>query len=226
MFIIRKKSVLPSLENGPEKPIPTILYGYGGFGHRESPKFDLGRLIFLNNLNGLYVIANIRGGGEFGNNWHLQAVQNNRQKSFDDFIAAAEFLENRGFTDNKHLAILGGSNGGTLVTVSANQRPDLFAVAIPKVPVTDMFRFHHFTGGHFWQTEYGFPDHNGSWDFLIKYSPLHNVRRQQYPAMLVTTADHDDRVVPLHSYKYVAEMQYLIGGHDVDRPILIRVAVN
>lgn len=154
----------------------------------------------------MYVVANIRGGGEFGKQWHMQAVQNNRQRSFDDFISAAEFLQLQGYTDNKHLVILGGSNGGTLVAVSANQRPDLFAGAIPKVPVTDMFRFHHFTGGHFWQTEYGYPDQDGSYDFLIKYSPLHNVRKQRYPAMLVSTADHDDRVVPLHSYKYVAEL--------------------
>jgi len=120
MFIIRKKSVLPSIDKPAEKPIPTILYGYGGFGNSETPSFDLNRLIFLNNLNGMYVVANIRGGGEFGKQWHLTAVQENRQKSFDDFISAAEFLQLKGFTDNKHLVIQGGSNGGTLVAVSAN----------------------------------------------------------------------------------------------------------
>lgn len=150
MFLIRKKSILPSLDSKPKKAIPTILYGYGGFGNPETPQFNLMNLVFMNNLDGMYVVANIRGGGEFGKQWHETAVQENRQKSFDDFIAAAEFLHQKGFTDNKHLVTLGGSNGGTLVAVTTNQRPELFAGAIPQVPVTDMFRFHKFTGGHFW----------------------------------------------------------------------------
>lgn len=120
MFIIRKKSVLPSIEKQPEEPIPTILYGYGGFGSSKKPGFELNRLIFLNNFNGMYVVANIRGGGEFGKQWHLSAIQSHRQNSFDDFISAAEYLQLHGYTDNKHLVILGGSNGGTLVSVCAN----------------------------------------------------------------------------------------------------------
>lgn len=141
MFIVRKKSVLPSLDQKPAKPLPTLLYAYGGFGITVTPFFSVSRLIFLNNMEGVYALAGIRGGGEFGEDWHKASVKEKKQNGFDDFIAAAEYLQEKKYTDNKHLITQGGSNGGLLVTACANQRPDLYAVVIGQVPVTDMLRF-------------------------------------------------------------------------------------
>ena len=153
----------------------------------------------------------LRGGGEFGEQWHEQGMLEKKQNVFDDFIAAAEYLIENKYTDADHMTINGGSNGGTLVTACANQRPDLFAAVIGQVPVTDMLRFQKFTCGYQWCSDYGNAEKEGGIDYLIKYSPLHNVKAVKYPAVLVTTADHDDRVVPLHTFKYVAELQHQAG---------------
>lgn len=222
MFIVRKKSVLPSLDSRPAKPVPTLLYGYGGFGISITPFFSVSRLIFLHNLDGIFAVAGIRGGGEYGEDWHKASVKEKKQTGFDDFMAAAEYLQQKRYTDNKNLIIQGGSNGGLLVTACANQRPDLFAAVIAQVPVTDMLRFHKFTIGYAWTSEYGNSD-MGGYDYQIKYSPLHTVKEQLYPAMMVTTADHDDRVVPLHTYKYVATLQYVAGKVPGQRPLLARI---
>ena len=161
----------------------------------------------MNNFNGMYVVANIRGGGEFGENWHLAGSKLKKQNSIDDFIAAAEYLIHKGYTDPKHLSIQGGSNGGTLVTACANQRPELFAAVVGEVPVTDMLRFHKFTVGQAWITEYGNPSDLNDVETILKWSPLHNIKKSvKYPAMLIVTGDHDDRVVPSHSYKYMAQL--------------------
>lgn len=188
----------------PAAPIPTILYGYGGFNISLTPYFSVSRLVLLHNLNGMFVVANLRGGGEFGEDWHHAGVKEKKQNVFDDFISAAEHLQKTGLTDAAHTCIMGGSNGGLLVSACANQRPDLFAVVINQVPVTDMLRFHKFTIGHFWCSDFGCSEKEGGFDYLIKYSPLHTTKEQKYPAMMTFTADHDDRVVPLHSFKYVA----------------------
>jgi len=227
MFVVRKKSVLPSVDDRPEKPIPTLLYGYGGFNVPITPAFSPTRLVFLNNLGGMLCVANIRGGGEFGEEWHHAGIREKKQNVFDDFIAAAEFIQaQKGFTDSQRTIINGGSNGGTLVTACANQRPELFGAVIGQVPVTDMLRFHKFTIGHFWCSDYGCSEKPYDFDFLIKYSPLHTIKAQMYPATLILTADRDDRVVPLHTYKYVAELQHAAGDMEGQRPLLARIDVN
>lgn len=178
MFVVRKKSTLPSVDQKPEKPIPTILYGYGGFNVPITPSFSPARLVFLNNLNGMLCVANIRGGGEFGEDWHKDGIRDKKQNGLDDFIAAAEFIQKeKGFTDSQRTIINGGSNGGTLVTAVSNQRPDLFGAVVGQVPVTDMLRFQKFTIGHFWIADYGCSEQDG-FDYLIKYSPLHNIKKQ------------------------------------------------
>lgn len=160
----------------PAAPIPTILYGYGGFNISLTPYFSVSRLVLLNNLNGMFVVANLRGGGEFGEDWHHAGVKEKKQNVFDDFISAAEHLQKTGLTDAAHTCIMGGSNGGLLVSACANQRPDLFAVVINQVPVTDMLRFHKFTIGHFWCSDFGCSEKEGGFDYLIKYSPLHTTK--------------------------------------------------
>lgn len=166
---------------------------------------------FYENMDGIQVIAHTRGGGELGNQWHAAGKQEKRQNVFDDFIAAAEHLIQKKYTDPQHLVISGGSNGGTLVSVVANQRPDLFALVNCRVPVTDMLRYQKFTAGIKWADEYGNSENEGTVDYLLKYSPLHNIKAQKYPTILLNTGDHDDRVVPLHSYKYMATLQYIAG---------------
>lgn len=175
MFLVRKKTTLKSLEQKPLKPIPILLYGYGGFGVSEQPAFSAVQLTFMNNLGGMYVVANIRGGGELGEEWHTNGILDKKQNSFDDFIGAAEYLIKQGYTDHEHLTIQGGSNGGLLVTACANQRPDLFAAVLGEVPVTDMLRFQKFTIGKVWTTDYGNAD-DGDIDYMIKYSPLHTIK--------------------------------------------------
>ncbi|MEM9547927.1 MAG: prolyl oligopeptidase family serine peptidase [Bacteroidota bacterium] len=198
---------------------PTLLYGYGGFDISITPSFSLTRLPLLEN-DGVYVVANIRGGGEFGKEWHKAGTKGNKQNVFDDFIAAAEYLIENKYTSSDKLAIEGGSNGGLLVGACMTQRPELYAVAFPRVGVLDMLRYHEFTIGHFWATDYGRADNAEDFEYLIKYSPLHNVKEAAYPATMVMTADHDDRVVPAHSFKFGAELQ---RKHNGESPVLVRI---
>lgn len=215
MFIISKKGLKKDGKN------PTLLYGYGGFNISLTPSFSVSRMLFLEK-GGIYVIANLRGGGEYGEDWHKAGMLEKKQNVFDDFIAAAEFLVQQKYTSPSHLAINGGSNGGLLVGACMTQRPDLFAAAIPAVGVLDMLRYHTFTIGWGWAVEYGRSDVKEQFDYLIKYSPLHNVKSGvNYPATLVMTADHDDRVVPAHSFKFAAELQHHQNKNG--NPILIRI---
>ena len=194
MFITHRKGIELNGKN------PTLLYGYGGFNVSLNPGFNAMRLIWLEN-GGIYVSANLRGGGEYGEEWHRAGMQMNKLNVFNDFIAAAEWLIANGYTSPEHLAIMGGSNGGLLVGATVNMRPDLFSVAIPQVGVMDMMRYHLFTIGWNWAPDYGTSaDSPEMAEYLLKYSPLHNISDNgtPYPAILVTTADHDDRVVPAH----------------------------
>ena len=214
MFIVYKKGLKLNGNN------PTYLYGYGGFYNSLTPYFSVIRLILLES-GGVFAMPNIRGGGEYGEQWHQAGMMENKQNVFDDFIAAAEYLIKEGYTSPDMLAVAGGSNGGLLVGAVVNQRPDLFKVSFPAVGVMDMLRYQKFTIGSAWVREYGSSDIEEQFNFLIKYSPIHNIRKGlNYPATLVTTADHDDRVVPLHSYKYIATLQEKYKGSN---PVMIRV---
>lgn len=204
---------------------PTILYGYGGFNISLTPAFSPTRIPFLDQ-GGIYVQANLRGGSEYGEKWHEQGMKLKKQNVFDDFIAAAEFLIKEKYTSSEKLAIQGGSNGGLLVGAVMNQRPELFKVAFPAVGVMDMLRFHKFTIGWNWIADYGSSDNAEEFKFLYAYSPLHNIKEGgKYPATMVTTADHDDRVVPAHSFKYAAELQAKAGASSTN-PLLIRIDTN
>ncbi|WP_221395022.1 prolyl oligopeptidase family protein [Dyadobacter sp. NIV53] len=204
---------------------PTILYGYGGFNISLTPAFSPTRIPFLDQ-GGIYVQANLRGGSEYGETWHEQGMKLKKQNVFDDFIAAAEFLIEEKYTSTDKLAIQGGSNGGLLVGTVMNQRPELFKVALPAVGVMDMLRFHKFTIGWNWIADYGSSDNADEFKMLLGYSPLHNIKDGgKYPATMVTTADHDDRVVPAHSFKYAAELQAKAGASSTN-PLLIRIDTN
>ncbi len=216
MFITMKKGTVLDGSN------PTLLYGYGGFDIPVTPGFNLTRIPLIEN-GGVYAVANIRGGGEFGKEWHKAGTLDKKQNVFDDFIAAAEYLIAEKYTSKEKLAIEGGSNGGLLVGACMTQRPDLYAVAIPRVGVLDMLRYHKFTIGWAWATDYGKSDDPEAFDYLIEYSPLHNVKETAYPATLIMTADHDDRVVPAHSFKFAAEVQSKHNGTD---PVLIRIETS
>ena len=214
MFISHHKDFEP---NG---NTPTMLYGYGGFNISQTPAFSITRLAWME-MGGVYAVANLRGGGEYGEEWHKAGTKLQKQNVFDDFIAAAEYLIDQNYTNPSKLAIFGGSNGGLLVGAVANQRPDLFGAAIPAVGVMDMLRFHKFTAGRFWVDDYGSSDDPEEFKALLAYSPYHNIKPgTEYPAVLVTTADTDDRVVPGHSFKYAAAIQQAQAG---DAPVLIRI---
>lgn len=214
MFIAHHKDVVPDGKR------PTLLYGYGGFNISLQPSFSVTRLAWME-MGGVYAVANLRGGGEYGVEWHKAGTKLNKQNVFDDFIAAGEYLIDNNYTNPDKLAIFGGSNGGLLVGAVTNQRPELFAAAIPAVGVMDMLRFHQFTAGRFWTDDYGSADNPEEFAALYAYSPYHNIKPgTEYPAVLVTTADTDDRVVPSHSFKYAAAIQEAQAG---DAPVLIRI---
>lgn len=217
MFIVHKKDIKLDGTN------PTMLYGYGGFNISLTPRFSMRWLIWLEN-GGVFVTANLRGGGEYGEDWHKAGTLMQKQNVFDDFIAAAEYLIDNKYTSPEKLAIMGGSNGGLLVGAVLNQRPDLFKVGFPAVGVMDMLRYHKFTIGRYWATDYGTSEDSPEmFNYLYNYSPLHTIKKVEYPAVMVTTADHDDRVVPAHSFKYIATLQEKNRG---DNPVMIRIEVD
>lgn len=214
MFLVHRSDVNLDGNN------PVYLYGYGGFNVSLTPNFSVSRLLFIEN-GGVFAMPNLRGGGEYGEAWHRAGTKLQKQNVFDDFIAAAEYLIDHKYTNPKKLAIAGGSNGGLLVGACMTQRPELFAVAIPAVGVMDMLRYHKFTIGWAWAEDYGSSDNKEEFDYLLGYSPLHNLKNGTcYPATLVTTADHDDRVVPAHSFKFAATLQ---EKHACQNPVLIRI---
>ena len=213
MFIVSKKGLVLDGNN------PTLLYAYGGFNASMNPSFSAARIAFLEK-GGVFVLANIRGGGEYGETWHKAGMLEKKQNVFDDFIGAAEYLIKEKYTSSERLAIQGGSNGGLLIGACMTQRPDLYKVCLPQVGVLDMLRYHKFTVGWGWAVEYGSSDSSSQFQYLYKYSPLHNVKPVSYPATMVTTADHDDRVVPAHSFKFAATLQEKNTGTN---PMLIRI---
>ncbi len=215
MFLFYKKGMVRNGSN------PVLLYGYGGFNISQMPGFSVQRLFFAEN-GGILAVANLRGGGEYGEEWHKAGTKLQKQNVFDDFISAGEYLVNEKYTNSGKMAIQGGSNGGLLVGAVANQRPELFRVALPAVGVMDMLRYHKFTIGWAWATDYGTSEESEEmFRYLIKYSPYHSIRHGiKYPATLVTTADHDDRVVPAHSFKYISRLQEYNRGK---LPVLIRI---
>jgi prolyl oligopeptidase len=214
MFITHKKGIKLDGTN------PTLLYGYGGFNVAMTPGFSVARLPWLE-MGGVYAVANLRGGSEYGKDWWASGAKLKKQNVFDDFIAAGEWLIANKYTSTPKLAIQGGSNGGLLVGAVLNQRPDLFGAALPAVGVMDMVRFTKFTIGWAWTSDYGSPDNAEEFKALYAYSPLHNIKPgTKYPPTLVTTADHDDRVFPAHSFKYAAALQEAQAGN---APVLIRI---
>ena len=218
MIITYKKGLVLNGKN------PTLLYGYGGFNISLTPGFSTSNIVWMEN-GGVYAVANLRGGGEYGEEWHIQGTKLKKKNVFDDFIAAAEYLIKEKYTAKEYLAISGGSNGGLLVGAAMTQRPDLFKVALPAVGVLDMLRYHQFTAGAGWAFDYGTAqDSPEMFNYLKGYSPYHNLKEGvTYPATLVTTADHDDRVVPAHSFKFAARLQ---KAHKGDSPVLIRIETN
>ncbi|MDW0110715.1 prolyl oligopeptidase family serine peptidase [Sporosarcina aquimarina] len=215
MFITHRKDLQLTRDT------PVLLYGYGGFNISMTPAYSASNAMFIED-GGIYAVANIRGGGEYGEDWHQAGTFERKQQVFDDFIASAEWLIGNGYTNPSKLAIMGGSNGGLLVAACMNQRPDLFRVIICQVPVTDMLRYQHFTVGRFWTSEFGNAETDAEhFKTIYAYSPIHNIKDGQlYPATLITTGDTDDRVVPLHSKKYAAALQEAQAG---DAPILLRI---
>ncbi|WP_371378200.1 prolyl oligopeptidase family protein [Thalassotalea aquiviva] len=218
MIITHKKGLELNGQN------PTILYGYGGFNVSLTPRFSVANAVWME-LGGVYAVPNLRGGGEYGKAWHDAGTQLQKQNVFDDFIAAAEYLIEKNYTSSDYLAIRGGSNGGLLVGAVMTQRPDLMQVALPAVGVLDMLRYHTFTAGAGWAYDYGTADQSEEmFKYLLGYSPVHNVKQGvEYPATMVTTGDHDDRVVPAHSFKFAAELQAKQAGNN---PVLIRIETN
>jgi prolyl oligopeptidase len=218
MFIVHKKGIELNGKN------PTWLYAYGGFNISLTPSFSASRMVWLEN-GGIFAQPNLRGGGEYGEKWHLAGTKMNKQNVFDDFIAAGEYLISEKYTSSEYLAINGGSNGGLLIGAVMTQRPDLAKVAFPAVGVMDMLRYHKFTIGAAWAPDYGTAeDSKEMFEYLKKYSPVHALKPgTNYPATMVTTADRDDRVVPAHSFKFAATLQ---ENHAGSNPVLIRIDVN
>jgi prolyl oligopeptidase len=218
MFITYKKGIKLNGKN------PTYLYAYGGFNISLTPSFSTSRVLWLEN-GGIYAQPNLRGGGEYGAEWHIAGTKMQKQNVFDDFIAAAEYLIKEGYTSSEYLAIAGGSNGGLLVGATMTQRPDLMKVAFPAVGVMDMLRYHTFTAGAGWAYDYGTAeDSKEMFEYLLKYSPVHALKPgTSYPATMVTTADHDDRVVPAHSFKFAATLQ---ANHVGPNPVIIRIETD
>lgn len=217
MFIFHKKGIELNGKN------PAMLYGYGGFNISLTPSYSNSVILFVEN-GGIYAVANLRGGGEYGEKWHQDGTKLKKQNVFDDFISAAEHLIKAGYTNSQKLAIRGGSNGGLLIGAVANQRPDLFKVALPAVGVMDMLRYQKFTIGYAWASDYGTVDDSEEmFRYLKTYSPYHNVEKKDCPAILATTADHDDRVVPAHTFKYISRVQELNTGK---LPTLVRIDVK
>lgn len=217
MFIVRRSDLKLDGTN------PVYLYGYGGFNVSLTPTFSASRLVFLEN-GGIFVMANLRGGGEYGKEWHQAGTKLRKQNVFDDFIAAAEYLIENNYTSKGKIAIAGGSNGGLLVGACMTQRPELFGAALPAVGVMDMLRFHKFTIGWAWTGDYGSSDNEEEFKYILKYSPLHNLKKGTcYPPTLITTADHDDRVVPAHSFKFAAALQ---EAQSCNNPTVIRIETN
>jgi prolyl oligopeptidase len=214
MFMVHKRGLALNGDN------PTVLYGYGGFNISLTPAYSPKILQWLE-LGGVYAVPNLRGGGEYGQEWHQAGMKSRKQNVFDDFIAAAEWLIANKYTSRDRLAISGGSNGGLLVGACMTQRPELFGAALPAVGVMDMLRFHKFTIGWAWTSDYGSADNPEEFKTLFAYSPYHNIKPgTKYPATLITTADHDDRVVPAHSFKFAAALQ---AAQAAGRPVLIRI---
>jgi prolyl oligopeptidase len=217
MFLTYKKGMIRNGQN------PVLLYGYGGFNIPVTPSFSISNAFFVEQ-GGIYVSVTLRGGSEYGEKWHQAGMLDKKQNVFDDFIGAAEYLIKEKFTNSQKIAIRGGSNGGLLVGAVMTQRPELFKVALPAVGVMDMLRFHRFTVGWGWTVEYGNADSASQFPYLYKYSPYHNLKQGiSYPATLVTTGDHDDRVVPAHSFKFAARLQEYHNGNN---PVLIRIETN
>jgi prolyl oligopeptidase len=218
MIITHKKGIKLNAKN------PTILYGYGGFNVSLTPAFSVSNAVWME-MGGIYAVANLRGGGEYGKKWHDAGTKTQKQNVFDDFIAAAEYLIKEKYTSSDFLAINGGSNGGLLVGAVMTQRPELIKVAIPEVGVLDMMRYHTFTAGAGWAYDYGTAnDSKEMFEYLLKYSPVHNVKKDlKYPATMITTGDHDDRVVPAHSFKFAAALQ---ASGSTENPLLIRIETN
>jgi prolyl oligopeptidase len=219
MFLTHKKGLELNGNN------PTLLYGYGGFNISLTPSFSTSQLVWLEN-GGIYAVANLRGGDEYGEEWHQAGILERKQNVFDDFISAAEWLIENNYTQSSKLAIMGRSNGGLLVAACMVQRPDLFGAVICNVPVIDMLRYHKFTVGRYWVPEYGNAETNAEhFEFMYRYSPLHNVKKGvAYPPIIIATADTDDRVVPSHAYKFAATLQAAANGNE--NPVLLRVEVN
>jgi prolyl oligopeptidase len=214
MFITHRKGIQLDGRN------PTLLYGYGGFDISLTPSFSVANLVWME-MGGVYAVPNLRGGGEYGEEWHKAGTKLKKQNVFNDFIAAAEWLIRNNYTSSSRLAISGGSNGGLLVGACMTQRPGLFAAALPAVGVMDMLRFHKFTIGWAWTSDFGSSEDPQEFKAIYAYSPYHNLKPgTAYPATLITTADHDDRVVPAHSFKFAARLQECQLG---DAPVLIRI---